>query len=546
MLPPAGIWIGTYQYDAVVYSPQGLGPAFDNLETRTAALAAGLAEPTYGERVALPGLLQLPIGATDVAIIVNVPGVTGPLNLSGSVLAEIYLGTITRWDDPAIAALNPGVSLPAASIIVTHRSDADGSTLLFSQFLSKTDATWAASVPNGSVVSWPLGTGITGANGVLTYVESTADTIGYLPYPTAVANAENAGNVAAVVGGAGTPVSPSAASAAAAVTAYTGPLPPGSGNWSKVTLIDEATSDVYPIVGFDYLYFLQDQNASYSAQTTPAAAEALWNLLEWIVGRTRAGETAIGVGALEPSVLDLDLSTLTSMTWNGTSLASIAPECAVTFTAAGLPLGTSWGITLGPTPNETTGAQVGFYLPNGSTFPFTVGTPPGYFANPSSGNVSPNGSVTTRTIQFGPETASAPSVTQFVATPSPVVLDTPLHLAVSVSGGALPLSFAYAGLPPGCASANASQLNCTPSEPGAFNVSVWANDTAHRAGHAYLLLSVVTMGPNSGPILGSSLWLGYLLFGLVLPLAILLVAVVYWRRRRGRPPPAPSRPGGSA
>lgn len=541
ILPTAAIWIGTYPYDAVVYSPQGLGTAFSNLEAKTAAFAAGLAQPTYAQRLALPGILQMPVGATAIAIVVNLPGVSAPINLTGTVLSKIYLGSITQWDDPAIAALNPGTALPSATIVVVHRADADGSTLLFTQFLSRSDPTWAASVGNGSTVAWPLGVGIRGADGVLLDVQQTSDAIGYVPYPTAEANA---GVVAAVVGPAGAPVLPTAASTAAAVAANPGPLPAGSGNWTNVTLIDEPGAGVYPIVGFDYLYFLQDQSASTSAQRTPAAAEALWNLLSWVAGRTGAAETAIGAGALPSSVLDQDAATLGSMTWNGSSLSAIAPECAVTFTASGLPPGTSWGVTVGSTLNQSMGTQVGFFLENGSTVPFTVLIPADYFANPASGNVSPTGAVTTETILFGSATAAAPSVASFVASPSPVVVDHPVHLAVSVSGGAAPLSFAYAGLPAGCASANASQLNCTPSETGTFNVSVWVNDTAHRSSRGFVDLSVITQPPNSGPIFGSSFPWGYVILGAVAA-GVVFLGFGYWhRRRRGRranPEPAPSR-----
>jgi phosphate transport system substrate-binding protein len=131
--------------------------------------------------LARSGLVQFPSVIGGVVPVVNVPGVAaGKLRLDGAVLAGIFLGKVTRWNDPAIAALNPGLALPALNITVAHRSDGSGTTFNFANYLSKTSPEWKAKVGEGTTVRWPVGIGGKGNEGVAALVKQLKGGIGYV------------------------------------------------------------------------------------------------------------------------------------------------------------------------------------------------------------------------------------------------------------------------------------------------------------------------------------------------------------------------------
>lgn len=125
----------------------------------------------------------------------NIPGVTATLNFTPEALAGIYLGTITKWNDPAIAGANKGVSLPANDIVVVHRSDGSGTTFIWTDFLSKVSADWKSKVGSGSSVNWPVGLGGKGSEGVTGQIKNAPNSIGYVELIYAVANKLPYGNV---------------------------------------------------------------------------------------------------------------------------------------------------------------------------------------------------------------------------------------------------------------------------------------------------------------------------------------------------------------
>jgi phosphate transport system substrate-binding protein len=129
------------------------------------------------------GLGQFPIVIGGVVPVFNLPGIPlGVVKFSGPVLADIYLGKITKWNDPALAHLNPGIALPDSAIVVTHRSDGSGTTFNWVNFLSKYSAEWKAKVGEGTSVNWPVGTGGKGNDGVGQLVQQTPYAIGYVEY----------------------------------------------------------------------------------------------------------------------------------------------------------------------------------------------------------------------------------------------------------------------------------------------------------------------------------------------------------------------------
>ena len=135
------------------------------------------------------GLGQFPLVVGGIVPVVNIPGVKADqMKLDGAVLADIFLGKITHWNDPKIAALNAGLSLPAGKITVVHRSDGSGTTYNFTNFLSKVSPMWASQVKFGTAVDWPTGVGGKGNEGVSQYVRQIKGSIGYVEYAYALKN----------------------------------------------------------------------------------------------------------------------------------------------------------------------------------------------------------------------------------------------------------------------------------------------------------------------------------------------------------------------
>ena len=163
------------------YQSIGSGGGIKNLTSQTVDFGASDAPMTDAAMAAAPGkILHMPIVAGGVAIIYNLPG-DPKLKLDGDTLAGIYLGNITKWNDPKIAALNPGVSLPDLAIVPVHRADGSGTSFIFTDYLSSVNPAWADSVGKGASVKWPAGIGLAakGSEGVSGQVKQVSGGIGY-------------------------------------------------------------------------------------------------------------------------------------------------------------------------------------------------------------------------------------------------------------------------------------------------------------------------------------------------------------------------------
>ena len=164
------------------YQSIGSGGGIKNLTSQTVDFGASDAPMTDTNMAAAPGkILHIPIVAGGVAIIYNLPG-SPKLKLDGDTLANIYLGNITKWNDPKIAALNTGVNLPDLAIVTVHRSDGSGTSFIFTDYLSAVNPAWADSVGKGTMVKWPLGIGALaakGSEGVAGEVKQVPGGIGY-------------------------------------------------------------------------------------------------------------------------------------------------------------------------------------------------------------------------------------------------------------------------------------------------------------------------------------------------------------------------------
>jgi len=164
------------------YQSVGSGAGLKQIEAKTVDFGASDA-PLKDEDLNAKGLLQFPTVIGGVIPVVNIQGIKpGELKLSGQVLGDIYLGKITKWNDPAIQALNAGLKLPDAAIAPVRRADGSGTSFLFTNYLSKVNAEWKAKVGEGTAVNWPTGAGGKGNEGVAAFVGRLPNSIGYVEY----------------------------------------------------------------------------------------------------------------------------------------------------------------------------------------------------------------------------------------------------------------------------------------------------------------------------------------------------------------------------
>ena len=164
------------------YQSVGSGAGLRQIRGKTVDFGAS-DMPLKDEELAKDGLVQFPAVIGGVVPVINVKGIQpGQVKMTGQVLGDIYLGKITKWNDPAIMALNPGVPLPDATIAVVRRADGSGTTFVFTNYLSKVNADWKAKVGEGTAVNWPLGAGGKGNEGVAAFLQRLPNSIGYLEY----------------------------------------------------------------------------------------------------------------------------------------------------------------------------------------------------------------------------------------------------------------------------------------------------------------------------------------------------------------------------
>ena len=170
------------------YQSVGSGAGIKQIKARTVDFGAS-DMPLSDEELAKDGLLQFPTVIGGVVPVVNIQGIEpGQLRMTGAVLGDIYLGKITKWNDPALKALNPGVALPDAAIAPVRRADGSGTSFLFTNYLSKTNPQWKAKVGEGTSVNWPTGAGGKGNEGVSAFVQRLPNSIGYVEYAYAKQN----------------------------------------------------------------------------------------------------------------------------------------------------------------------------------------------------------------------------------------------------------------------------------------------------------------------------------------------------------------------
>ncbi|MGO9769212.1 MAG: phosphate ABC transporter substrate-binding protein PstS [Roseiarcus sp.] len=258
-------WADTYKKDTgngLNYQSIGSGGGIKQIKAKTVTFGAS-DMPLEPKDVTASGLVQFPTVVGGDVPVVNLDGVKADdLVLDGPTLADIFLGKITKWDDPAIAKLNPSVKLPSQAIVVVHRSDGSGTTFIFTNYLSKVSPEWQSKVGASTAVEWPVGIGSKGNEGVANNVGQTKGAIGYVEYAYALQN-----KMASVdmINLDGKKVAPNAAAFQAAAA---------NADWAKsdhyyVILTNQPGADTWPIAGATFILMYEHPD------NTDAAADAL-------------------------------------------------------------------------------------------------------------------------------------------------------------------------------------------------------------------------------------------------------------------------------
>jgi phosphate transport system substrate-binding protein len=234
-------------------------------------------------------ILHFPTVLGAVAPTYNIPGVTADLNFTQKALAGIYLGTITKWNDPEIAKANPGVKLPNDDIVVVHRSDGSGTTYIWTDFLAKVSPDWKAKVGTATSVNWPVGIGGKGSDGVAGLVKQTPDSIGYIELIFALQNHISYG---AVQNAAGKFLKADLAGVTAAASASAKDIPDDF----RVSITNAPGPAAYPISSFTWLLI--------PAQIPDAAKrDALKGFLTWMLADGQGYNEGLSYAKLPPAVV---------------------------------------------------------------------------------------------------------------------------------------------------------------------------------------------------------------------------------------------------
>lgn len=249
----------------VNYQSVGSGAGIKQIKAKTVDFGASDA-PLKDEDLKADGMLQFPTVIGGVVPVINVAGIAaGTLKLTGAVLGDIYLGKVTKWNDAAIVALNPGMTLPDAAIAPVRRADGSGTSFIFTNYLSKVNAEWKTKVGEGTAVNWPTGAGGKGNEGVSAFVQRLPNSIGYVEYAYAKQNKMNA---VLLKNQAGVFVAPDDLNFKAAAA---------NADWAKSfyqVLTDQPGKDSWPLTGATFILM-------HKAQDKPAQATTALKFFEW-------------------------------------------------------------------------------------------------------------------------------------------------------------------------------------------------------------------------------------------------------------------------
>ena len=283
-------WADAYQKSGggkVNYQGIGSSGGIKQINAKTVDFA-GSDAPLKDDELAKAGLFQFPTVVGGVVPAVNLPGIAaGKLTLSGPVLADIYLGKIKKWNDPEIAALNKGVTLPDTDIAVVRRADGSGTSFIWTNYLSKVSPEWKSKVGEGTTVSWPTGTGGKGNDGVAAFVQRLPGAIGYVEWAYAK---QNHMTYVALKNEAGTVVEPDTDTFKAAAAAA---------DWKKSfyqILTNEPGKNAWPVVGATFVLL-------HTAQDKPEQGKETLKFFDWAFKNGQSAADSLDYISLPQSVV---------------------------------------------------------------------------------------------------------------------------------------------------------------------------------------------------------------------------------------------------
>jgi phosphate transport system substrate-binding protein len=288
-------WFSDYARQTGVkinYQSIGSGGGIRQLTEGTVDFGASDAPMSDAEMARLKApVLHLPTVIGAVVITYNLPELSAPIRLTGPVVADIYSGRITKWNDARLATLNPGVALPNRDILVVHRSDGSGTTYIFSDYLASVSPQWAQSPGKGKELAWPVGLGAKGNEGVAGQVKHTPGTIGYVELAYAK---QNGLPVAAIQNSSGGFVLPTIESVTAAAAGAVEKLPPDTDY--RISIVNPPGAGAYPISSFTYLLVYADQRDA-------AKGKALVDFLHWYLREGEQSAAALDYAPLPPTMV---------------------------------------------------------------------------------------------------------------------------------------------------------------------------------------------------------------------------------------------------
>ena len=301
--PLVSVWQPTYNTKygvAITYGAIGSGGGIQQITARTVNFGASDAPMTSSQQTACKSCLEIPwaLAATDVAY--HVTGVPNGLHFTGPVLADIWMGKIKTWNDPAIKALNPGVNLPSTPIVPVHRTDGSGDTFAFTNYLSKVSPEFAKSIGNATTVSWPGGIGGKGNSGVGGVLSSTNGAIAYIAIAYVLSNHFDYGLVQNAAHKFPTPGVASIAAAADSLKS----VPSGGTTGISLTNPPATAPNAYPISTFTYVLVPTQSSSS-------AVATSLKNFIGWAVTTGQSDGAKLDFAPLPSAVVKADQADVT-------------------------------------------------------------------------------------------------------------------------------------------------------------------------------------------------------------------------------------------
>lgn len=292
------------------YQSVGSGAGIQQITAKTVDFGASDAPLTEDEYANVSGILQIPETIGAVVVAYNLPGIKSGVKLSGDVIADIFLGKITKWNDPSIASLNPSITFPQKDIIVAHRSDGSGTTFVFTDYLSAVSSDWKSKVGKGKSVNWPVGLGGKGNEGVSGILSQNPYAIGYIELAYAELNSIP---YAYIKNKAGNFIEPTLNTTANAAAGAVSTLPAGDKSWSSVSIVNAPGDDSYPIGSFTYLLVYKDQTDMTKGKTL---AGFLW----WVIHDGQKYSSDLLYVPLPDAVVSLNEKTIKLMNYNGQPL----------------------------------------------------------------------------------------------------------------------------------------------------------------------------------------------------------------------------------